>query len=347
MIEVENLSKNYGPRTAIKGLHFSIKKGEIVGFLGPNGAGKTTTMKIITGFMPATQGTVRVDGLDVFEQPLAVKKKIGYLPEIPPVYGDMKVEEYLKFVAAIRGVPRPKLKEKVAKAIQKVQLEEVQKRLIQNLSKGFRQRVGLAQALVSDPEVLILDEPTVGLDPKQVAHMRKLILGLKGHHTVILSTHILPEVQASCEKVIIINKGEIVAQDNIWGLAQKISQSKGSRIVVKVKKVHNELLQSLRNLQGVQEASFLSEKKDGFLIYGNHFHENHELVETIAQHVIQSGAGLIEIRPDSINLENIFIQLTSTQLTANQLTPTTTNPSSHSRDSHHSSRSNHCKKELP
>ena len=306
MIQVQDLSKSYGARAAIKGLNFSVKKGEVIGFLGPNGAGKTTTMKIITGFMAPSGGSVVVDGLDVFEKPIEVKRKIGYLPETPPVYGDMKVGEYLEFVAALRGVPRPQLKGKVRKSIQRTRLEEVQGRFIQNLSKGFRQRVGLAQALVTDPEILILDEPTVGLDPRQVAEIRDLILELKGHHTIILSTHILPEVQASCERVIIIHEGQIVAEDSLEGLSQRMSGQ--SRIVLKVQKP--QLLNSLEGVVGVQK---VFHGKDSFLIdvvKGDH------IVEAIAKYVIQSGAGLMEISSDDVSLEDIFIKLTSSESSA-------------------------------
>jgi ABC-2 type transport system ATP-binding protein len=207
MIEIRELTKNYGPHTAIQGLNFTVNKGEVVGFLGPNGAGKTTTMKIITGFMAPTSGEVKIGGVDVFESPVEVKKRIGYLPETPPVYGDMTVRDYLKFVANLKDVPKAKLKSHVDDALAKTQLTTVAHRMIQNLSKGFRQRVGIAQALVSQPEILILDEPTVGLDPRQVAEIRDLLKALRGQHTIILSTHILPEVEATCERVIIINKG--------------------------------------------------------------------------------------------------------------------------------------------
>ncbi len=218
MIEVRDLTKDYGTRRAIHQLNFEIKKGEVVGFLGPNGAGKSTSMKIITGYMAPTEGHALVAGIDVFENPLVVKRRIGYLPETPPVYGDMYVEDYLKYVAELKGIDSTKLVKFVDAAVEKTHLGPVRHRLIQNLSKGFRQRVGIAQALVSDPEVLVLDEPTVGLDPKQVSEIRQLIKELKGQHTIILSTHILSEVQATCEKAIIINQGKIVAQDSIENL---------------------------------------------------------------------------------------------------------------------------------
>ncbi|MGE3760026.1 MAG: ABC transporter ATP-binding protein, partial [Pseudobdellovibrionaceae bacterium] len=211
MIEVTGLTKDYGPHRAIDHLNFKINKGEVVGFLGPNGAGKSTTMKIITGFMAPTSGYAKICGFDVFEDPIEVKKRIGYLPETPPVYTDMFVRDYLRFVAKLKLVEPSKVESYVENAIEKTNLQSVANRLIQNLSKGFKQRVGIAQALVSQPEVLVLDEPTVGLDPKQVAEVRDLIKELRGHHTIILSTHNLSEVQAICERVIIINRGKIAA----------------------------------------------------------------------------------------------------------------------------------------
>lgn len=218
MIEVHQLCKNYGERKAISDLSFKIEKGDVVGLLGPNGAGKSTTMKIITGFMAPSSGTAKICGFDVFENPLEVKKRIGYLPETPPLYLDMKVNDYLTFVAKLKQVENSKIKSLVERALNKTQLLDVRDRLIQNLSKGYKQRVGIAQALVSNPEVLVLDEPTVGLDPKQVLEIRDLIRELRGEHTIILSTHILPEVQATCNKVIIIHHGQIVAQDTIENL---------------------------------------------------------------------------------------------------------------------------------
>ncbi|MEQ1666320.1 MAG: ATP-binding cassette domain-containing protein, partial [Bdellovibrionales bacterium] len=249
MIEIKGLTKAYGDRKAIDSLSFHVKKGEVVGFLGPNGAGKTTTMKIITGFMAPTSGAVRVAGFDVFENPIEVKRRIGYLPETPPLYGDMIVSDYLKFVSQIKGVEKSRITSLVDRAIEKTKLGEVRHRLIQNLSKGFRQRVGLAQAIVSDPEILILDEPTVGLDPRQVAEIRNLLQELKGSHTIILSTHILPEVQATCERVIIINRGVIVAEDSLAGLSQKLRG--GASVHVKVRRNVSEVSAAIRKLVGV------------------------------------------------------------------------------------------------
>ncbi len=220
MIEVRNLTKRYGDIEAIRDISFSAAKGQILGFLGPNGAGKTSTMRIITGFMPATSGTVKVAGFDIFEQSLEVRQRIGYLPENPPLYNDMAVAEYLRFVAKIRGIARGQVADAVASALEKCGLTDVRQRIVGHLSKGYRQRVGLAQALIHNPSVLVLDEPTIGLDPRQIIDIRGLIRDLSGERTVILSTHILPEVAQLCEKVVIINRGRIVLEDSLASLTQ-------------------------------------------------------------------------------------------------------------------------------
>jgi len=224
MIEVSHLTKMYGPRTAIDDLSFTVQKGEIVGFLGPNGAGKSTTMKILTGFMPASSGTALVAGFDVFDDPIEVKRNVGYLPETPPVYLEMQVGEYLEYAARLHQVPQSSLRSSVDSAIQKTSLGDVRNRIIGNLSKGFRQRVGLAQALVHNPKVLILDEPTVGLDVAQIIEIRELIKSLAGDHTVILSSHILPEITATCQRVLVIAKGKIVAQDSLEKLTTRLKR---------------------------------------------------------------------------------------------------------------------------
>ncbi|MGC2420747.1 MAG: ATP-binding cassette domain-containing protein, partial [Candidatus Acidiferrales bacterium] len=210
-MEVKDLTKAFGPVAAVDGVSFSVNKGEILGFLGPNGAGKTTTMRILAGYMPATSGTAAIAGFDVFNDSLEVRRRIGYLPEVPPLYPDMAVETYLDFVARIKNVPAQKRRERVADALRKTNIEDKRAELIKRLSRGYKQRVGLAQALVHDPEVIILDEPTVGLDPKQIIEVRHLIKGLAGSHTIILSTHILPEVSMTCDRVVIINKGKVAA----------------------------------------------------------------------------------------------------------------------------------------
>jgi ABC-2 type transport system ATP-binding protein len=303
MIEVRDLTKIYGHRTAINKLNFSVTKGEVVGFLGPNGAGKTTTMKIITGFMAPSSGSVQVAGFDVFENPIEVKKRIGYLPETPPVYVDMRVRDYLKFVAELKGVETSRLTSLVNSAIEKTDLGSVADRLIGNLSKGYRQRVGISQALVSDPEILILDEPTVGLDPRQVAEIRNLIKSLAGQHTILLSTHILPEVQASCERIIIINQGLIVAQDTLDGIAKKMSGS--GKVFVRVQKSSDQLLTSLRQVRGVVAVQASSNSLE---IETN---GQDSVSQEIAGLIVSIGAGLIEIRAESMNLEDVFLKLTS------------------------------------
>lgn len=304
MIEVINLTKSYGDITAIDSLNFKVNKGEVVGFLGPNGAGKSTTMKIITGFMAPSSGIARVGGFDVFEEPLEVKKRIGYLPETPPVYLDMRVREYLAYVAELKGVEKSKRASFVSRAIEKTQLESVEKRLIHNLSKGFKQRVGIAQALVSDPDVLILDEPTVGLDPKQVAEIRDLIKELRGQHTIILSTHILPEVQATCERIVIINKGKIVAQDTLDNLSNL--KSGGRRVHLRVRRGSDQVGGWLKALPGVVGAQAGNSLQD----WQVDTQENDEVIETIAKEAINRGVGLLEISSVKADLEEIFLKLT-------------------------------------
>jgi ABC-2 type transport system ATP-binding protein len=305
VIEVRSLSKSYGDRLAISNLNFSVKKGEVVGFLGPNGAGKSTTMKIITGSMAPSSGEVRVAGFDVFEEPLEVKRRIGYLPESPPVYFDMYVEDYLVYVAKLKGVEGSKIPTMVESALNKAQLKDVRHRLIANLSKGFKQRVGLAQTLVSDPEVLILDEPTVGLDPKQVAEIRNLILELRGQHTIILSTHILSEVQASCDKVIIINKGQIIAEDSLEGLARRMRG--GLRLSLRVRRSAEVLSKALSQMDGVRAVQVKGLHLDVDL------EEREDVVEKVASQAVEK-SGLLEMKSESLSLEDIFIQLTSLEV---------------------------------
>lgn len=304
MIEVKDLTKDYGPRRAIDHLNFSVNKGDVVGFLGPNGAGKSTTMKIITGFMAPSSGAASVAGFDVFESPLEVKKRIGYLPETPPVYADMYVRDYLRYVAALKQVPKEKIEKLVDVAIEKTNLGDVQKRLIHHLSKGFKQRVGIAQAIVSDPEVLILDEPTVGLDPKQVAEIRDLIKALKGQHTIILSTHILPEVQATCEKIIIINKGKIVIQDSIHHLA---TMEKGqSRLNIRLRKDVDDMKKVLGDIREVVGLHMGASHKEWRLdVQGGE-----EVIDAISARLVNNGLGLVELSPSKLDLEDVFLKLT-------------------------------------
>ena len=302
MIQAKSLTKKYGSRTAISDVSFSINKGEVVGFLGPNGAGKTTTMKILTGYMAPNQGEAYLDGVNVFKDPFTAKKKLGYLPEMPPVYTDMAVEDYLKYVARLKLCPKEKIPKLVETAIEKVNLQDVRKRLIQNLSKGFKQRTGLAQALVSDPEILILDEPTVGLDPKQVIEIRDTLKQLKGQHTIILSTHILSEVQISCDRVIIINEGKIITEDSLEGLSRKMRAKR--QILLRVKKSSEELANKIKSIQGVL---FVQKNASGFVL---DLEPNESINEKVAQAVITSSCGLIELKEQEFNLEDVFIRLT-------------------------------------
>ena len=308
MIEVQRLSKFYDQRKAIDDLTFKVEKGEILGFLGPNGAGKTTTMKILTCFMPASSGVARVAGYDVFESPIEVKRRVGYLPETPPVYRDMVVTEYLNYAAALHGIKGSPARAAVDVALSKCGLTAVAKRLIGNLSKGYRQRVGLAQAIVHNPEVLVLDEPTVGLDPKQILEIRELIKSFAGSHTVILSTHILPEVQATCSRVLIINEGKIVAIDKLDSISARLRKSNVLSIVVKGGA--SDLAAKLRALPGIGEISNQGEI-DGGTRYMVTASNGIDIRSSVAEAIIKSGAGLLELKRESLSLEEVFLKLTT------------------------------------
>lgn len=306
MIQVTGLTKQYGPRKAIDELSFEVKKGEIVGFLGPNGAGKSTTMKIITGFMPPTEGTVTVNGHDVFDDPIEVKRSIGYLPENPPLYMEMTVLDYLDFAARLNQVPKGELNKHIAWAIEKTNLGNVSKRIIGNLSKGFKQRVGLAQALVHRPQVLILDEPTVGLDPKQIIEIRELIKSLAGEHTIVLSSHILPEVTATCGRIIVINRGKIVAEDTIDGLTMRLK--KGLLLQMTVKNPLPEGITALRSVSGVTGVSAIGPK-----IVIELSPNQGELRDAIAKVAVEKNMGILEFGAEKVSLEEIFLQLTTSE----------------------------------
>lgn len=301
MVEVIDLCKNYGPVCAIDRVSLKLKKGDVVGFLGPNGAGKSTTMKIITGFMAPTSGEAKIDGFDVFEYPVEVKKRIGYLPETPPVYTDMFVRDYLEYVAQLKKVEASRIKSLVDAAIEKTHLQSVAGRLIGVLSKGFRQRVGIAQALVSHPEVLILDEPTVGLDPKQVSEIRDLIKKLRGEHTIILSTHILSEVQAVCDRAIIINKGRIVAEDSIANLGRLEKGSAALKIRLRHEVDLNALLSTIEGFMSVNGQGLDWEVK---------FNGDDRVHDEILYKLVQSKTGLVEFLPKKMDLEDVFLKLT-------------------------------------
>lgn len=311
MINVSQLTKVYGPRTAIDRLSFDIDKGEIVGFLGPNGAGKTTTMKILSGFMPATEGNAKVAGYDVFEDPIAVKKNVGYLPEVPPLYLDMTVRDYLSFCAKLHGVLSAKTPKAVSEAMGKVGLGEVQNRLIGNLSKGYRQRVGLAQALVHSPKVLILDEPTVGLDPKQIIEIRQVIKGLAGDHTVILSSHILPEVTATCDRIIVINKGRIVAQDSLDRLTMRLK--KGLVYTLSVKHASSDGVAAIEKIPGINRVT-----KDDLRLTVEINPGAAEVRDKVVETAVTKGMGVLEFSAERLSLEEVFLQLTTDEVSYTQ-----------------------------
>jgi ABC-2 type transport system ATP-binding protein len=304
MIQVNHLTKMYGARTAVNNLSFEIQKGEIVGFLGPNGAGKSTTMKILTGFMPATSGKAVIAGFDVFENATDVKRNVGYLPETPPVYLEMQVDDYLAFSARLHQVPSAKIKKAVDQVLEKTALGSVRKRLIGNLSKGFRQRVGLAQAMIHNPQVLILDEPTVGLDPKQIIEIRELIKGLAGDHTVILSSHILPEVTATCQRIIVINQGQIVAEDTLDRLTTRLK--KGLIFSMLVKNPAQAGVSAIKKIQGVSNVTLVGTKLVVEIAPGTP-----ELRDRIIEAAVQEKMGVLEFSAERVSLEEIFLQLTT------------------------------------
>jgi len=304
MIDVQNLTKRFGPLTAIENVSFSVKQGEIVAFLGPNGAGKTTTMRILTGFMPPTDGHVLLAGFDSFESPIEVKKRIGYLPENPPLYLELTVREYLIFVGRLKGISSAGLSQNLRRVLEKTGLEDMSHRLIGHLSRGYRQRVGLAQALLHDPPIVILDEPTIGLDPNQIIEIRGLIKSLAGSHTIILSTHILQEATALCERVIIIHQGHIVAVDTPDQLAARLQDSE--RLSVTVKNPPPDMIARLQAIQGVQQV-FPGSSPTTFLIESP---LGHDIRASLAQAVIDQGLELHELKSIALSLEDVFLQLT-------------------------------------
>ena len=309
MIEVEHVSKVYSGRKAVDDVSFRVEKGEILGFLGPNGAGKTTTMRILTCYMPSTEGTARVAGYDVFEQSIEVRKRIGYLPENPPLYPEMAVQSYLNFVAKIKGTRSNQRKNQVDEVIGKCNLGDVRNRIIGKLSKGYKQRVGLAQALLNNPEVLILDEPTLGLDPKQIHEVRDLIKSLGSTHTVILSTHILPEVSMTCNRVVIINKGKVVAMDTPEGLAH---QMKGAeRVSLTVDGPMAAVRDKLQSIDGVLRVQVNAEPVGSQATYIVECQLDSDLRRVLAATVVSQGWGLLDLRGISMSLEDVFINLTT------------------------------------
>ena len=315
MIEVQHLTKRYGPFTAVDDVSFTVERGEILGFLGPNGAGKTTTMRILTGYMPATEGKAVVAGFDVFEQPLEAKRRTGYLPETPPLYPEMTVKEYLTFVSRIKlkGVSSTERRGRVDESMRKARVADMANRHCGKLSKGYRQRVGLAQAILHNPEVLILDEPTAGLDPKQIIETRQLIRELAGTHTIILSTHILPEVSQTCERVVIINKGRVVAIDTPNNLTARLRGSE--TLHVEVDAAGRDISAVLQTVPGVTSVSVAS-RGDGPVAYEVNSEQGRDVRRDLARTIVSQNYGLLELRPSRMSLEDIFLSLTTEETEA-------------------------------
>ena len=308
MIEVKNLTKRYGMNVALDDISFSVEEGTIVGFLGPNGAGKSTTMNIVTGYLSASSGTVTVDGHDILEEPYEAKKLIGYLPEQPPLYMDMTVQEYLNFMYELKKVKLPKDKH-IAEICRLVKIDNVYKRLVGNLSKGYKQRVGIAQALLGNPPVLILDEPTVGLDPKQIIEIRNLIKTLGRNHTIILSSHILPEVQAVCERVIVINNGVLVADGRTDSLAHDLSND--HRLIARIDGPEREVINGLKEMENVVEIISYGEKEPGVCEYSIESEPNVDLRRNLFALLTRKGWPLLSLRNTDLTLEDVFLRLTS------------------------------------
>ncbi len=318
MIEVQHLTKRYGRVTAVDDVSFRVERGEILGFLGPNGAGKTTTMRILTGYMPATEGRATVAGYDLFDHPIEAKRRTGYLPETPPLYPDMTIREYLEFVARIKGVPVAGRKARIDAVIERTHVADMVNRHCGKLSKGYRQRVGLAQALLHNPDVLILDEPTAGLDPKQIIETRDLIRGLAGDHTIVLSTHILPEVSQTCQRVVIINKGRVVAVDTPANLTARL---KGAETMyVQVDAPGADVPATLGKIPGVTRVAASDQRHDTGA-YEVESERGHDVRRELAREIVTRGWGLLELRPMRMSLEEIFLQVTTEEPPAGEPAP--------------------------
>ena len=307
MINVTGLSKRYGTHLAVQDVSFNIEKGEVIGFLGPNGAGKSTIMNILTGYLSMTQGKVEIDGFDIVDYPEQAKRRIGYLPEIPPLYTDMKVREYLNFIYDLKKVKFPK-KPHIDEVLRLVGIDNVADRLIKNLSKGYRQRVGFAGALIGNPDVLILDEPTVGLDPKQIIEIRNLIGRLGKNHTIILSSHILSEIQAVCKRVIIINRGEIIADDTAENLAHRLSDNK--TLLARIMGSESEMLSALKSVKGVKSVTSLGQMESGSYDYLIEPQEGQDVRADVFDRVVSRGRKLLALNDNKLSLEQIFLRLT-------------------------------------
>jgi ABC-2 type transport system ATP-binding protein len=313
VIEVQHISKHYGRVTAVDDVSFRVERGEILGFLGPNGAGKTTTMRILTGYMPPSEGRATVAGFDVFDQPIEAKRRTGYLPETPPLYPDMTVREYLDFVARIKGVPGADRRSRVTSVMQRTHVHDMADRHCSKLSKGYKQRVGLAQALIHNPEVLILDEPTAGLDPKQIIETRQLIRSLAGNHTIVLSTHILPEVAQTCQRVVIINKGRVVAVDTPENLTARLTGAETMFVQIDAPgtDVRAEAELALAAIPGVTRV-VPADLGGGFEVENE---RGTDVRRELARTVVNKGWGLLELRPMRMSLEEVFLQVTTDETT--------------------------------
>jgi ABC-2 type transport system ATP-binding protein len=320
VIEVQHLTKRYGRFTAVEDVSFRVERGEILGFLGPNGAGKTTTMRVLTGYMPATEGKAIVAGFDVFEQPIEAKRRTGYLPETPPLYPDMTVAEYLSFVAKVKGVPSADRRQRISAVMERTRVADVAGRLCSKLSKGYRQRVGLAQTLIHNPDVLILDEPTAGLDPKQIIETRELVKELAGTHTIILSTHILPEVSQTCQRVVIINKGRVVAVDTPDNLTARLRGSETLYVQVDTQGI--DAVAELAQVAGVTRV-VESDRHDSAVGYEVESERGRDIRRDLARAIVDHGWGLLELRPTRMSLEEIFLSLTTEEAPS---TEPSTNP---------------------
>jgi ABC-2 type transport system ATP-binding protein len=317
MIKVQGLTKRYARTVAVDNISFEVEKGQIVGFLGPNGAGKTTTMRVLTCFLPPTAGTATVAGFDVLENPLEVKKRIGYLPETPPLYPEMEVSEYLIFVGRLKGISSADVDRRVGEVVERCAIGDVSNKLIGKLSKGYRQRVGLAQAIIHNPDVLILDEPTSGLDPKQIIETRELIKHLAGDHTIILSTHILSEVEHSCQRVVIINRGKLVATDSVENLTNRL---RGAEAVALEVASSNGPLDPAMVQQRLEQVAGVSrvlprEVRDGRLAFEVESLQGRHIRADLARSVVEAGWNLNELRAVGLSLEDIFLQLTGGEKT--------------------------------
>ena len=315
MIKVEGVSKRYPGHTAVDNISFEVEKGQVVGFLGPNGAGKTTTMRILTCFMPPSSGTASVAGFDVMDQSMEVKKRIGYLPETPPLYPEMEVAEYLTFVGKLKGMSGNSLRKRVDEVSEKCNVADVRHKLVSKLSKGYKQRVGLAQAIIHNPEVLILDEPTSGLDPKQILETRDLIKGLAGEHTIILSTHILPEVEQICERVVIISRGKVVATDSMENLTNRMRGSEVIGLTVEGQSESGIVQEKLERVAGVSRV-ILKLAQDSSCAFEIESLQGRNIRADLARAVVEAGWNLTELRPVSISLEEVFLQLTASEVSA-------------------------------